>query len=285
MAAGGIALPDDMVAPQGEEPVVATEQGVFEVTGQGVTELPVTAALAEAEASGAMAAQMAALEAEVAELRGDVARRDRAPALRDQGEGGFPWMYWQRPSTGPMAGEHGEMAGWITLGHGGRTPQGQRDTGMYSRYLAKGMRPMEEYGIAPIPTTPGGNRYISILQQGGAKEFSLSQILAFKWHIRPPIPGLKFPQYEAVKDKVLHGECPSCDFELYAPPGDQLIARAFFGHLQNSHKLDRTEASLELHYQGLPQVSRFALQAAAARMGRMPDGSLVDTRERVETPA
>jgi hypothetical protein len=235
---------------------------------------PVNVPLATTSPESAMAAQVAALTAQVAQLRGEVA--SRPGGLKSEGEGGFPWMYWQRPATGPMAGEHGEMAGWISLLPGGRTPKGDRDTGNYSRFMKKRMRPMEEYGIHQIPTSPNSNNYAGILQQGGAKDFALTQILALKWHLKPPVKGITFPQYEAVKDEVLHGECPSCDFELFAVPGDKLIARAFFAHLQNSHKMDRTEASLELKYQGLPQISRFALAAMAARMGRTPEGALVE---------
>jgi len=140
----------------------------------------------------------------------------------------------------------------------------------------------------PLPGKPPGYQFRDILQQGGAKEFPATQVLAYKWHTNPPIPGLKFPQYEAIKNKVLHGACPDCDFEVCAVPEDAQMPRSFFMHLRarhadGSHGMNRAEALAEMEAQGLPIKARFAVQSDA--LVQEGERRREEAREQVATPA
>ena len=53
-----------------------------------------------------------------------------------------------------------------------------------------------------------------ILQQDGAKEFPISQLIAFRWHINPPYAKLKFKQLEGVNITTLY--CPECEKGIFA---------------------------------------------------------------------
>ena len=53
-----------------------------------------------------------------------------------------------------------------------------------------------------------------IFQKGGAKEFPLDQIIAFRWHIRPPYREVKFPQLAQVE--IHNFFCPECDKGIFS---------------------------------------------------------------------
>lgn len=167
---------------------------------------------------------------------------------------GFDWQLYRRPPGGPMGN-------WIVVGPGGRNSRGQRPAEQYSHYLAKGFKALEAYGGAPKPTDQFGVKvFLPMLKRGGAKEFPVSQVLAYKWHLKPPIKGLKFPQLDAIKDKILHALCEECEWEVFAEPGDRSISRALLFHLRTAHQYNRREAALTVRDQGLPSISRYAIE-------------------------
>mgnify|MGYP001560288915 CR=1 FL=1 len=53
-----------------------------------------------------------------------------------------------------------------------------------------------------------------ILQQKGATEFSVAQIIAFRWHIQPPYQEVKFPQLQGLIITTLY--CPECEQGVFA---------------------------------------------------------------------
>ena len=60
-----------------------------------------------------------------------------------------------------------------------------------------------------VPWNPFGEPWRKILQEGGAKEFGVPQLVSLRWHIKPPYRGVSFPQLDGV---VVHDfQCPECE--------------------------------------------------------------------------
>lgn len=53
-----------------------------------------------------------------------------------------------------------------------------------------------------------------IFQKGGAKEFPVEQVIAFRWHINSPYAEVKFPQLEGVEVHDLW--CPECESVVFS---------------------------------------------------------------------
>lgn len=201
----------------------------------------------EADTIAALRAEIEALRAAVAEEQG---KRVSAPSYGDSGVGGWPWMYWRRPVR-----EDDPMSGWIVIAPGGATPRGHRNTGVYNHMMATGFEPLEQYGpIAPPSDSVAWPSYVQILKGGGEREFPLSQVLAYKWHLRPPVPGVTFPQYEEVKDRVQRAVCPQCGMEAWDVPDSTRIGYVLFEHLWNTHDFDAEKAEKFCHKQGFVYV-------------------------------
>lgn len=254
------------VAPSTE--VAQTEQPSFQAPeptpGAGVTIEGVSPSGADtARALGEMQKQIADLTGEVTRLR---SLGDRSEESMDAGPSGWPWQYYKRPDR---PGD--PLSGWVVTAPGGASPRtGQRDVGSYARYMAKGFLPLTRYGVAPIPEGDPrpGMEFRTILENGGAGEFPISQVVTCRWHITPPVPGIVFPDYEANKDKVRHFLCEDCDFEMWYIEDDRQTANACFRHLRRtygdgSHGYGRREATAVMRAQGLePPVGQFAEVAA-----------------------
>lgn len=200
---------------------------------------------------------MAARDAEIGALRAELeaVKTARPDGLfsDDASVGGFPWMYWKKPSNWPTEGERG----WISYGPGGPSTNGNRDTGSFNRYLKKGLIPVTRYGYIEPPKTPNAiDSFLPILRKGGASEFPASQVIAYNWHINPPIPGLTFPQYEAVKGSIISFVCEACGHTLFFMPGEQAVAgETYRAHLMTSHKYPFREAAEAVKAAGLSIVS------------------------------
>jgi hypothetical protein len=192
---------------------------------------------AQAEAIAALRAELEAVRAEAQNANrsrpGDLLNENASP-------GGYPWMYYRIPQNWPDA----TTRGWVTIGPGGPGHDGRRDVGTFARYLKKGLRPIEAYGYITVPTkTDATESFLPMLQKGGAKEFPCSQVIAYKWHIRPPIPGLKFPQYEANKSNVKRMTCEACGLRLYFMASDRNAGNFYRAHLQMAHKYPFRDAA------------------------------------------
>lgn len=163
---------------------------------------------------------------------------------KDVSVGGYPWMYWRLPNAHGFKASG--RAGWIQFAPGGATPKGSRDSGSYSTYLRKGMVPVTRYGYINPPTKPQAfaDSYVTILKApGGAAEFPASQVIAYNWHIRPPIAGLKFPQYEALKGSIKNWVCEACGDQRFFMPNDKEIGGVYRTHLMVDHKYPFREAA------------------------------------------
>jgi len=163
--------------------------------------------------------------------------------------GGYPWMYWRKPANWPDE----TSRGWISYGPGGSTPKGNRDNGMYSVLGKKGLTPILRYGYIEPPKDEHGVRsFLPMLEKGGALEFPASQVMAYRWHVSPPIRGLKFPQYEKIKASVKTFECEECGKRYwYLPDTQRATAREYRGHLITGHKVPWREAAEAVTRAGL----------------------------------
>lgn len=198
----------------------------------------------------ALAAQNAELEglrSEIAQVKAGQGASADGMINENASVGGYPWMCWRKPSTWPDKATRG----WISIGPGGATPKGNRDTGSYSHYLKKGMIPVTKYGFIDIPKSPNAvEAFLPILAKGAAREFPASQVIAFEWHLRPPIKGLVFPQYEVVKDSIKSFICEACGKQQFFMPDDEEIGNAYRSHLMGPHKYPFREAAEAVKSQG-----------------------------------
>lgn len=205
---------------------------------------------------------MAARDAEISALRAEletVKVSRPADGLLGDSIGGYPWMFWKKPENWPSPAERG----WISYGPGGPTPNGNRDAGSYTRYLRKGLIPITRYGYIEPPRTPNAvDVFLALLRAGGAKEFPASQVIAFNWHIRPPIKGLVFPQYEAIKAGVISFICEACGHTMFFMPDQKGVAGDNYrAHLMGAHKYPFREAAEAVRQSGLTMTSFAAPRA------------------------
>lgn len=218
---------------------------------------PSAAPSAVAAALGQMQKQVQDLQAEVSRLR---SIDDKGEGIVDAGPGGWPWQYYKRGEDGSP------MAGWVTSAPGGATPKGLRNVGALARFVSKGYKVLTAYGVAGVPTGSSrpGSRFITLLQNGGAGEFPVSQVIAYRWHMEPPIPGIIFPDYEANRHRVKHFACEDCDFEQWFLDDDRETANACFRHLRRAsgdgrHGYSRKDAAQAFRDQEIkPPTGRLA---------------------------
>src|SRR3990167_2156819 len=114
------------------------------------------------------------------------------------GSGGFPWNYWRKKDGTVITGPE------------------PRET-LYPIYQRKGYTHMPQYGALPTPGSPlpccrgfmRTDQFHVLLAKGGAKEMSLSQILAAGWHLKPPVIHGKpatFPQLKGIAIEDVEGD-------------------------------------------------------------------------------
>ena len=250
-------VPPEVIAAQER---AATDEASVAEGIKNVTDTSVLAALAKDDLTiddlkniltDAVASQGAEIEALHRELQQVKTAGVDGMLGTDASIGGYPWMYWRLPNA------HGYKtsgrAGWIQYGPGGATPKGARDTGSYSTYLRKGLVPVTKYGFIAPPTQPQAylDSYLPILRAlGGASEFPASQVIAYNWHKRPPIKGLKFPQYEALKNSIKNWICEACGDQRFFMPNDSEIGGVYRTHLMIDHKYPFREAAEAVKAQG-----------------------------------
>lgn len=228
-----------------------------------------------------MARIVGQLQEQISDLKGQLnnvaqGQASQQDGTMDLGPAGFPWQYYRRP-------DRGLQAGWVIAAPGGATPSGKRSSGKFVRYMAKGMKPITAYGNCQPPSAyrDGGQQMVPMLRAGGAREFPAAQVLAHKWHIRPPLPGTVFPEYEKVKDHVRHFECDDCDFDIWMLEDDKETGMACFRHLRKDsgdgrHNYGRREATAILKEFGLPfSAGRYAALTEDIKRAELGDSEAV----------
>lgn len=80
------------------------------------------------------------------------------------------------------------------------------------------------------PFSPAEEPWRLIFQHpDGAAEFSIEQIIAYRWHIRPPYREVRFPQLEGIE--VFNLFCPECERGIFSSPREQEAADLLRQHL------------------------------------------------------
>ena len=243
----------------------------------GITDTDVLSALAKdgvtvEDLQRILKDSVTAQTAEMSALRQELSQVKQAGTEGVIGEdasiGGMPWMFWRLPNRAGFASSG--RAGWIVYAPGGATPKGHRDAGSYTNYLRKGMVPVTKYGFIPPPTSPQAylDSYLPILRaSGGSAEFPASQVIAYNWHLRPPIKGLKFEQYEALKGSIKNWTCESCGDQRFFMPEDKEIGSIYRTHLMTDHKYPFREAAEAVNRAGF-NLSPFAPASVEQMMER-----------------
>jgi DNA-directed RNA polymerase subunit RPC12/RpoP len=144
-------------------------------------------------------------------------------------------IYYRKPSNG------GPEDGWIVWG------DSESGTKLRDRAIL-GFQPLFDYGAITgymdreqkIPD-PGSVWGPILRHPDGPAEFPISQIVALRWHIDPPIP-VKFPQLQGMK--ITQYQCPECSRAPFAElkEGDKVVLSAIKSlgnHLTIMHKWDR----------------------------------------------
>ena len=239
------------------------------------------ASLASANMDPAIAEVIASMQGEISRLNKEVQETKvrQGKGGVEEGPGGFPWQYYKRPTIVDTRHPSYAASGWVVVAPGGSAAGGKRDVGSYAFYTTKGFKPLMNYGIVDVPTgqAPPGDEYRTIIQNGGVHEFPVSQILALKWHLEPPVKETVFPQYEAVKDQVLSFLCDECEFELFFLPEDETAPQGVFRHLRNGHEYTRAEATMALRAQGITNVAPYAIRAATSERAAAQEAEVMKT--------
>ena len=175
----------------------------------------------------------------------------------------------------PGRGLHGYYrrgdGGWIVVA--ATTPANR------SHYEYKGFTHLPQYGefkngtsggspkeqdARGVAWNPADEPWRLILQKGGAKEFPVSQIIAYHWHVRPPYRDLEFPQLADVK--IIDYQCPECDRGLFSSLNAARAAQQLKTHLTSKIDNAHTYTPTDLRELG----KEWGLNFDSARMGKKP---------------
>jgi hypothetical protein len=160
-------------------------------------------------------------------------------------------IYFRRPSVS-RNGRALEHAGWIVVGSfTNRSHMELR--GFESLYQKYGFLPQMDPEMKEMDGSPAPLRsmWYPILANGGANEFPLEQIMAFRWFEKKgleevfgwgnaPEPQKLFPQLQQIKGPIVKYRCPDCaepKREFVDPGGTAALAK----HLRIVHEWSRQE--------------------------------------------
>jgi hypothetical protein len=188
--------------------------------------------------------------------------------------------YWHRAAWE-------QDANWILVGPGPETTQAQH-------WQRHGRVPLEELSVTDRISPKTGrkerieygadnlarNRYYWLLKNGGAKEFPIAQVVAYKWHIKPPYGMSReaFPQLEEY-------ELPDPYWCALCPPEamPKNSATQLLQHLMVGHKLPLQEAKPLLADASKPPTTSGI--DPVLRKKRTPEEKAAEEAERVELMA
>lgn len=104
----------------------------------------------------------------------------------------------------------------------------------------------------------------AIFQKGGVREFPLEQIIAYRWHLRPPYREVKFPQLEGVRIYDLY--CPECEKGIFSSEREQEAIEMLRVHLTSRINDQHTYRPEDLRALG----EEYEIDFFAPRRGRRP---------------
>ena len=81
-----------------------------------------------------------------------------------------------------------------------------------------------------VPFNPAEEPWRLIFQHpDGAEAFPVTQVVAYRWHIRPPYREVQFPQVESIQIYDLF--CPECEKGIFSAEQEQYAADLLRQHL------------------------------------------------------
>lgn len=177
----------------------------------------------------------------------------------------------------PGRGKHGyyrKLNGWICVGP--TTPSNRAD------FEYKGFTFLPQYGEFANgtnearaqakavddrgnPWNPAVEQWRLIFQRGGAKEFPIDQIIAFRWHLRPPYREVAFPQLDGVA--IINYPCPECEKGVFASTNQREAAEQLRAHLTCGVNQRHSYTPTDLRELG----KELGINFESARVGRMQE--------------
>ena len=126
---------------------------------------------------------------------------------------------------------------------------------------------------------PGDEPWRLIFQHGGAHEFPLSQIIAYRWHITPPYREVVFPQLEGVKVYDLF--CPECETGTFSS-----VVQGEAVDMLRQHLVSKVNTSHQYRPEDFRALGEeYGIDFFAPRRGRRDASTGSLAPEPVETPA
>lgn len=144
----------------------------------------------------------------------------------------------------PGRGRHGyykKPDGWIVVA--ATTPSNRRDyeykgfiyLPQYGEFVNGSAQPRaaaKERDARGNPWNPALEPWRLIFQRGGAKEFPVDQIIAYRWHIHPPYREVQFPQLAG--NEITNYGCPECDKGIFSSVNPREAALMLRTHLTSA---------------------------------------------------
>jgi len=165
--------------------------------------------------------------------------REAIPSLKPRIEGEVTsaakqyaaWMYYRLPD------------GWIAPAPGHPFEQSKR--------AERKQVALKQYGqflYDRRATDANGQRWDAraepwrmIFQRGGELEFPVDQVIAHRWHLRPPYQEVTFPQLQGVYWEVY--ECPDCAKAVFTSLEEGYAPQDMINHLRLGHGWSRAEVA------------------------------------------
>lgn len=188
--------------------------------------------------------------------------------------------YWRR-------GPNENSPGWIIVGPGPETAQARR-------WQDGGREPLVELSLTDRTSPKTGrreridyntdniarSRFYWFFKNGGAVEFPVDQIVAFKWHIKPPY-GMSSEVFPQLKEYEIPDPwwCPMCPPQVLPKNSAQQLLQ----HIIIGHSLPLNEAKPLLADASKPPLSGGL--DPVIRKKRTPEEQEADEKERDEVAA
>lgn len=134
-----------------------------------------------------------------------------------------------------------------------------------------------------IPFSPVEEPWRLIFQhENGAAEFTVDQIVAYRWHIRPPYREVTFPQVEGIK--IYDFFCPECDKGIFSSEYEQTAVELLRQHLTSQFDKPHSYRPEDLRALGQQiDVDFFAERRVRGRPVR-GDGRVLQPETEAEQP-
>src|SRR3990172_7777242 len=173
--------------------------------------------------------------------------------------------YYPRPEDGGLA------SGWIVIA--ATTPSNRADYeykaftrlpayGEFANGSAQPRALPKEKDARGHPWNPALEPWRLIFQLNGAKEFPVSQIIAYRWHIRPPYREVVFPQLAGAE--ITNYGCPECDKGIFSSLNPAEAAAQLRTHLTSAVDSQHKYSPADLAALG----KDWDIDFDSARMGR-----------------